>query len=76
MNTTVFTTPYVILPLLLGTSLLGGSRAFENRVVCGETEGDLYQFSAKPLDGSTFTPSTQFGDYQGKVVLVTNVATY
>jgi len=65
-----------LLPLLLGTSLLGSSQAYMDRVVCGETEGDLYQFSAKALDGGTLTPSTSFGDYSGKVVLITNVATY
>jgi len=65
-----------LLPLLLGTSLLGSSRAFSDRVVCGETDGDLYQFSAKPLNGGALTHAIDFTDYQGKVVLITNVATY
>jgi len=65
-----------LLPLLLGTSLLGPSQAYYDKVVCGDTEGDFYQFSAKPLDGTTFSPKIHFSDYEGKVVLVTNVATY
>ncbi|KAK7072895.1 hypothetical protein SK128_020147 [Halocaridina rubra] len=63
-----------LLPLLLGATLM--TPAFSEiqfRNECGEVQGDFYQFSAKLLNG---TETINFSDYQGKVVLVCNVATY
>ncbi|KAK7072897.1 hypothetical protein SK128_020149 [Halocaridina rubra] len=63
-----------LLPLLLGASLVAtGTSEILFRRACGEANGDFYQFSAQLLNGST---TINFSDYQGKVVLVYNVATY
>ncbi|XP_053633033.2 glutathione peroxidase [Cherax quadricarinatus] len=63
-----------LVPLLLIAALLspGLAEIFPRRV-CGEVEGDIYQFSANLLENGT---EVSFEEYTGKVVLVINLATF
>lgn len=62
--------------LLLACQLGPAAAGIYDKVTCDSNiNGTIYDYSAKPLNGSLLA-SIDFTDYEGQVVLITNVASY